>query len=312
MRIFTLVLLIQLLFLSSFAQKNSYSIAFYNVENLYDTIDQSHDDNAFLPTGKLNWNSNRYWGKIKNLNQVFDSIGELALIGLAEVENRKVVEDLFQYSPTRKDFDIIHFESDDPRGIDVAMAYNPQLLTKEAVGYFQPYAKTRGLLWSKFSYKKDTLLAIVAHFPSRLGGVKKTEGKRLDMTAAVLNFVDSVQKNSPEITILFMGDLNDGPENTSVQQLSLTLTPMISPTNGWYHGTYNYKGKWDQLDHLFVSENAFKGKIRFQKGFGLIHSNPFLVEKRNKTKQPKRGYEGTTYIGGYSDHLPISVKMSFK
>jgi len=302
----------------SFAQKNSYYVGFYNVENLFDTIDQPNNDEEFLPQSKKQWTRERYEEKLANLNQVIDSMGNVVLLGLCEVENRGVVADLNAYSKTRKQFGIVHYDSPDLRGIDVALIYDSSRFTVHSSGvirYELPKSQTpltRDILWAKMVYKKDTLLTMVNHWPSRRGGQQQSNPNRVYAAQKATQFIDSVMIASPKIKFVFMGDLNDYPDNEAPKLIAQRLRPNITHQSGKFGGSYNYKNEWDILDHIFVSENAHKGKISFIENSGEIVSSVFLLEEYKGVLVPKRTYAGSKYIGGYSDHLPVRVKIKLK
>lgn len=314
-----IVLLLALLLLSdtSFSQKQIDYIGFYNVENLFDTINQSNNDEEFLPNGKNQWTSERYLKKISKLNQVIDSMGEIVLLGLCEVENKGVIEDLNKTSKTRKDFGIVHYESPDLRGIDVAMIYNPKLLKVSDSGKLSFLLEsgksyTRDIVWGKFISKGDTLFALINHWPSRIGGAEESEPNRIKAAKTAAHFIDSVLAVSPSSKIVFMGDLNDYPTNTAPKIIAERLNPMITKSSGKYGGSYNYQGNWDVLDHIMVSPNSFTGNFKIVENSGEIISKDFLMVEYKGNIIPKRNYAGPKYLDGYSDHLPVRIGVLFK
>lgn len=299
-------------------QKGAGVVAFYNVENLFDTINQPNNDEEFLPNGKNKWTSQRYLDKLQKLNQAIDSMGTVILLGLCEIENKQVIQDLNQASSSRKKFGIVHYESADARGIDVGMIYNPSVLKLKSSGFIRleinssKASTTRDIVWGKFVYKKDTLFAMVNHWPSRVGGAEESEPNRLKAAQMASAFIDSVKTASPTSKIVFMGDLNDYPTNKSAKIIAERLNPLISKSSGKFGGTYNYKNEWDVLDHIMISSNAYEGKLRFVEQSGHIMSNDFLIEEYKGNLVPKRNYAGEKYLDGYSDHLPVKVGVVFK
>lgn len=302
---------------NSQAQKSTYKVGFYNVENLFDTINQPHNDEEFLPMGKNQWTGERYVTKLNRINQVMDSMGNFALMGFSEIENAEVLKDLNAASKFRKDFGVVHYDSQDGRGVDVGMVYNPSLLKLVHSGFvrFQIESETpntRDIVWGKFVHKKDTLFAMVNHWPSRRGGEFESEPNRLKAAQEARKFIDSVMHVSPKAKFVFMGDLNDYPTNKSVLLVGEKLHPMISKESGKFGGTYNYKNEWDVLDHIMVSSNTKKGSIRVVKNSGKIYSNDFIIENFKGNLVPKRNYAGAKYLDGYSDHLPVSIDVKLK
>lgn len=300
------------------SQKDTHVIGFYNVENLFDTIDQPHNDEEFLPNGKNKWTSERYLDKLKKMNQVIDSMGNVAILGMCEIENAQVLKDLNNASALRKNYGVVHFESADDRGIDVGMIYNASVLKLSKSGFIRfqienpETPNTRDIVWAKFTHKKDTLFALVNHWPSRRSGSDESEPNRLKAAQMAANFIDSVMAASPKSKIVFMGDLNDYPTNKSAQMIAERLTPMITKTSGKFGGSYSYKNEWDVLDHMMVSPNAYEGKLRFVQNSGKIMSNDFLIEEFKGNLVPKRNYAGNKYLDGYSDHLPVKVGVILK
>lgn len=300
------------------SQKNTHVVAFYNVENLFDTIDQPHNDEEFLPNGKNKWTSERYLDKLRKMNQVIDSMGNVVLLGMCEIENEQVIKDLNNASGNRKNFGVVHYESPDGRGIDVGMIYDPAVLKLSSSGRIRfqipnpETPDTRDIVWAKFVHKKDTLFAMVNHWPSRRGGEEQSEPNRLKAAQMASRFIDSVMAASPKSKLVFMGDLNDYPGNNSVKMIGERLHPMISKASGKFGGSYNYRNEWDVLDHIMISPNAHKGSFRFVKDSGKIISDDFLIEEYKGNLVPKRNYAGNKYLDGYSDHLPVKVGVVLK
>jgi len=299
-------------------KKTDKVIGFYNIENLFDTINQPHNDEEFLPTGKNQWTSERYLKKLDRLNQVIDSLGDIVLLGFAEIENKQVLVDLNNASKARKNFDVVHFDSPDERGVDVGMIFNPAVLKVVDAGYLRftleksETPHTRDIVWGKFVHKKDTIFSLVNHWPSRRSGQETSEPNRVKAATVAANFIDSVMRVSPKSKIIFMGDLNDHPSDKAPKLISERLNPMITNESGKFGGTYNYKNEWNILDHLMVSPNATKGKFKIIPNSGIIYSNDFILEEFKGQIVPKRNYAGSKYLDGYSDHLPVTIHVSFK
>lgn len=308
-----------LLFLAGTVSSQTFQVGFYNVENLFDTIDDKHkNDNEFLPDGKNQWTQARYNEKIKHINQVMDEMGNLLLLGMCEIENEAVVRDVVKFSKYAKSHGVVHYESPDERGIDVALIYDSLKLKKVASGkirYTLPEHEkpsSRDILWSKFVIKKDTVFVMVNHWPSRRGGQEESEKNRVEVAKNARKFIDSLEKSNPKYKLIFMGDLNDYPEDIAPKMIAEKLTPMVCKTSGEFGGTYFYKNEWDVLDHIMVSPEA-RGKKGFKviAGSGKILSPSFLIEEYKGKKQPFRTYGGSKYLGGYSDHLPVTIDVKF-
>ncbi|MBL4861599.1 MAG: endonuclease/exonuclease/phosphatase family protein [Crocinitomicaceae bacterium] len=319
MRIAPLVLLLPtLLSLSTgCAQKEqNRSIVFYNVENLFDTLDTPDKNDAeFLPDGKNAWNSERYNEKLNHINQVLDEIGNPLIIGLCEIENKAVVRDIVSAGNLKGKYGVVHTESLDKRGIDNAIIYDSTALTLQHSGiirYEMPgnSGPSRDIVWAKFNDGDESIYALVNHWPSRSGGQVKSEPKRMIAAEAAKDFIDSLLKMDKSTQIVFMGDLNDSQEDMAPLLISSVLTPMITPESGTYEGSYAYRGEWEILDHIMISKGFLKKKgAHIVKDSGTIHSFDFLTTVYKNKIVPFRTYGGGKYLGGYSDHLPVSVEI---
>ncbi len=302
----------------AFAQKTR-SIAFYNVENLFDTIDGMNDDAEFLPDGSNKWNSAKFKEKIGHINQVFDQLTNPLLIGMCEIENREVVDDLLANSTKRKKFGVVHYDSPDARGIDVAMLYDNRTLKLNQSGYLrfslprQDRPTTRDIVWAQFIYKKDTIVALVNHWPSRRSGKDESEANRMKAAETARHFIDSLLGVNSNYKIVLMGDLNDYPTDKAPLYIQEKLSPMIVATSGRFGGTHNYNNTWDIFDHIFVSTGFFNQHgVSVIPNSGKIYSFDFLLTEYKGNTVPFRTYGGSKYLGGYSDHLPVSIQLKMK
>ncbi len=315
--LFSLSLLVSV---TGFSQ--DYKIGFYNVENLFDTInDPNKDDEEFLPSADSKWTSARYMEKINHINKVLGEMGNVLAVGMCEIENANVVRDVVRFSPTiSKTHGVVHYESPDERGIDVGLIYDSihlKLVASGSIRFTLPGMEkpsSRDILWAKFvSGKKDTIHIMVNHWPSRRGGEDKSEANRLEAARNARNYIDSVLALNPKAKILFMGDLNDYPTNKAPMSVAEKLTPQIVKESGEFKGSYSYNNEWDVLDHIMVSP-ALLGKkgLRIIPASGKIYSPAYLIEEYKGNKVPFRTYAGKKYLGGYSDHLPVSVGVKLK
>jgi predicted extracellular nuclease len=314
MKQISLLVLLLSLSIFSFGQKER-TIAFYNVENLFDTLDTPNkSDSEFLPNGKKEWNSEKYNTKIKHINQVIDAIESPLIIGLCEVENKNVVLDIVKNGQLSCTHAVVHAESRDQRGIDNAIIYDKSALLLEEKGTIRfniPGDRpTRDILWARFTARKTSFYVMVNHWPSRYGGAEESEPKRMIAAENARLFIDSLIQNDPKVRIIFMGDLNDHPENAAPQMIQEQLSPMITTESGKYQGTHNYRGQWGILDHIMVSDSFLKKRgTRIVKNSGTIHSFNFLIGEYRGNEVPARTYGGKKYLNGYSDHLPVSIKI---
>lgn len=332
---FILLSIFFLLAASVYGQKKEYevyAIAFYNLENLFDTIDDvdNNGDNEFLPEGVYKWTKEKYEKKLDNIAKVISRLGKqycpygAAAIGVAEVENRKVLEDLVQRPAIAEmGLQIIHKDSPDRRGIDVALLYNPKLFS--VTGYsthrFQ-YADTtyvtRDQLLVNGLLAGEPIHLLVNHWPSRYGN--KSSALREAAATVANSVIDSLRDTDSNAKIILMGDLNDDPVNKSCREvLNAQKKKRKVKTNGLYNpmwrlfdqgiGSLAYQGKWSLFDQMIVSKSLINEKqkinnLRFWKV--KVFGKDFLVQKEGKHKgYPLRTFSNNTFINGYSDHFPV-------
>ncbi|WP_299531121.1 endonuclease/exonuclease/phosphatase family protein [Ulvibacterium sp.] len=314
------------------------TIAFYNVENLFDTKDDSliFDDDR-TPQGKDHWTAERYHKKLKNISKVISQIGAEVtqtspdLIGLCEVENKQVLQDLInQPALLEKGYGIIHFDSPDERGIDVALLY------KKAVFIPSSFESHRLLLFTaedERNYTRDQLVVgglldlekiyvIVNHWPSRSGGESRSKPNRI--AAAQLNkrIMDSLIHLNTHAKIISMGDLNDDPTDESLKKVlktngakkMLVKGELFNPMEKMYKkgiGSLAYRDKWNMFDQIILTPNMVnteKGAYTFWKA-GVFSPSYVITQKGAYKGYPFRTYAGGNYTGGYSDHFPVYLYL---
>ena len=295
----------------------------YNVENLFDCVDDTlTNDNEFLPEATRHWTPYRYWQKLHAVSRAIASIGgdrAPDFVALCEVENDSVMPDLTCRSPLRTvGYDYLMTSSADPRGIDVALMYKPTT--------FRPFAHQSlslpfgqhlrdVLLVSGHLHTGDTLDIFVCHLPSRLNG-RKSAQLRGDVVESICMAIDSVclARTTPRIVV--MGDFNDTPQSKALYPLA-ERAGMTCVTDG-LGGSYRYKGKWEQIDHVYLSSAL----LRREGDSTALHLSPrgawnfeadFLVEPESLYGgyRPLRTYNGMRYVGGTSDHLPVCFDLWF-
>lgn len=292
-------------------------VVFYNVENLFDTLDTPDKDDAeFLPGSKNDWNSAKYNEKLAHINEVINQFEHPVIIGMCEIENAQVVKDVVANGKLKKDYEVIHFESLDARGIDNAIIYDSKELKMLQSGFLRFVmpdgdSPSRDIVWAKFKQDKDSLYVMVNHWPSRRGGEVESEPKRIVASNAAKSFIDSLQAQNAQVKIIFMGDLNDYPTNIAPKQIAEVLTPMITPASGKFGGSHNYRGEWNVLDHIMVSKPMIESAgIHTEVNSGKINSFDFLLTTYKEEIVPFRTYGGGNYLKGYSDHLPVSIEIT--
>ena len=315
------------------------TIAFYNVENLFDTNnDTLVFDNERTPEGAYAWTANRYQKKLDNISKVISSIGKETtgaspdVIGLCEVENIQVVEDLVQHPDLiKKDYGVVHFDSPDERGIDVALLY------KKAAFLPTSFKSVRLLLFDEDGhrdYTRDQLVVggqldtqevyfIVNHWPSRSGGEFRSRPNRIKAAQLNRRIIDSLRTLNPATKIVSMGDFNDDPRDDSLKRVlktkgkkkQLDSLSLFNPMERMYKkgmGTLAYRDKWNLFDQLLLTSNLVKndrsgGYIFWKAG---IYAPEYLKVTEGRYKgYPFRTYVGTTYQGGYADHFPVYLYL---
>lgn len=323
----------------SSAQK-PYKVVFYNLENFFDTInDPEVRDDEFTPEGPKKWNSAKYYKKLDNVERVFFDIAAInkdypIVIGVSEVENRNVLEDIVA---TRKmapaNYRISHFDSPEARGVDVAFLYRPDVFKIEGEKAVRtvipslPNFKTRDILTMWGTIDEEPFFFMVAHWPSRLGGREASEFKRIAVAEQMRSIADSVRKANPATKVVMMGDFNDDPIDKSMTQGLRAKLKMKDLQEGDFynpfgdmlkagHGSLAYGDAWNIFDNIVVSENLAKGstgKLKLQqapksKFYGNIFKQHYMVQKEGQYKgYPLRTFVGNNFQGGFSDHFPTYI-----
>jgi predicted extracellular nuclease len=310
-----------------------YRVAFYNLENLFDYEDDTTlNDEEYLPESMRNWTAYRYREKLHRMAKAVLSIGEWeapAVVGVCEVENKRVLQDLVATEVLRKlNYGVVHFESPDRRGIDVGLLYRKDVVDTlyaraiEVSMPENPSFTTRDILHVKASLGEDTLHFFVNHWPSRYGGQQQSEPRRLAAAAVLRQVVDSLLLLKPSSKIIVMGDLNDTPANKSVEEVlgagkkanpsgkTLQNLMLNLPANA---GSHRYRGEWSYLDQLIVSAALCKGAagLTVSEAGAQVHRPDFLLEtdERFPGETPFRTFIGMKYHGGFSDHLPVYLDL---
>lgn len=331
--------LLAVLFAACFAQK-PYKVVFYNFENLFDTIrDPEIYDEEFTPEGAKKWTTVKYEKKINNLARVIFDIAAInkdypIVIGVSEVENRTVLEDVIstpKLAPAN--YRIVHYDSPDARGVDVAFYYRPDVFKLEGSrpipftmeGY--PDFRTRDIVTMWGTVDNEPFYFMVAHWPSRLGGKEASSPKRERAAEIMRHAADSVLAINPATKIVMMGDLNDDATDKSIVEVLGAKEDIRKLQKGDYynpyikilkagHGTLAYRDQWNLFDNIIVSENlatGSEGELRLQKAsdskfYGNIFRAPYLFQKEGQYKNyPLRTFIGNNFQGGFSDHLPVYI-----
>jgi len=323
-----------LISINFFAQpiQGTYAVVFYNVENLYDTKrDKNIDDVEFTPDGLKKWTQSKYQKKLNNISYVIRELEKktasgITLIGLAEIENKTVLEDLTKNKNiSSTGYKIVHSDSPDKRGSDVALLYNPQLFKLKSYKTYaykspdSPWIKSRDFLLVNGEISGQPVHVIVNHWPSRRG--EKSAEQREYAAKVCKQIHDSLYKSNPKAAIIIMGDLNDNPNDKSCRIiLKAQKDAKNVKAGGLYNtmwklyesgiGSYRYRGKWYMYDQIIISQSLIdtKSSLRFTKA--EVFNPDFLIQQKGSFKgYPFRSFSGNTFINGYSDHFPTLIYL---
>ncbi len=325
--------------------KEDFIVVFWNLENFFDTrFEPGSEDGEFSSMGERRWGWRRFAKKRDGIAKVLIDIGSRngpspgfpTLAGFAEVENRYVLNQLIYETPLAfAGYRIIHRDSPDRRGIDVALLYRKEYYKPIKNSYIdiskhiatqvagstvtgkesirdESY-NTREILYSKGVINElDTIHVLVNHWPSKYGGEKASAPYRKAAADALKRVCDSILSRNIRANLLIMGDFNDTPESNVIKGF-VEEVGLINPYTEKGRGTIKYEGGWEQIDMFIISENLTDGSEPISTGrecFDIFNAGYLLERDRNYTgKRPKRTYLGPRYNGGLSDHLPIVLKI---
>lgn len=310
---------------------------FWNVENYFDTYDNPHtSDEEFTPMGENHWSRKKFEKKRDDIARTIilaaDQQGEFpALLGLCEVENRYVLEELVENTQlARVGYKIIHKDSPDSRGIDVALLYREEIFTPLQTKYLKADFPTREILYTKGVVNRlDTLHILVNHWPSKSGGEKQSLLKRYEVAKIVKSATDSILHHNPRANIILMGDFNDTPDSLPLEYLvapevdsagnvaGTASLVNLAPFAAGADGTYKYREEWNTIDQFIVSANLLPDDSSLMPQWVFCHKEmeifapEFLLQRDNTYMglKMRRTYQGPRYMGGISDHLPVVLKL---
>ena len=320
------------------AQDKPYSVVFYNLENLFDIYNdpETHDD-EFTPTGVKQWNQTRYEKKLWNMERVlFDIAAQQKeypiVIGVSEIENRNVLEDLISQPKLKgANYRICHYDSPDARGVDVAFLYRADVFKLEGSDNIKlhveglPNFRTRDLVVMWGTIENEPFYFLVSHWPSRLGGKEASQFKRDACATQIREIKDSLLRENPATKVIVMGDFNDDATDASLVEVmgakgdvkELEPGDFFNPYNAMLRaglGTLAYQDEWNLFDNICVTENlvnAEKGKLRIIKGkkfYGNIFTRPYMLQLEGQYKNyPLRTFVSNNFQDGYSDHFPVFI-----
>ena len=313
------------------------SVMFYNLENLYDTInDPNKDDDDFTPSGNKRWTQIKYQRKLENLGEVFQAVSSLpggfpALVGVSEVENDNVLEDMVsQKRLSGAGYRFVHYDSNDQRGVDVALLYRSSRFKLIDSQPLKPILRSgreylgRDILVVKGLLDGELFGIYVCHFLSRRGGRDSSAGFRRAGAETIYYHALQMRDENPGIKIIVMGDMNDTPADFSLSHLLHAVADMEDVEEGGFfnpmwtlmeegQGTSLYNHRWTLFDNIVVCRQLLeesKSEGYHISMFGKVHYAQIF--KRNFMMAhgvPKRSYTGKFFSGGYSDHLPVLIRL---
>lgn len=342
--VLTTVFLLQFsLFMSAQDTKNNSTkvkvqlgcVAFYNLENLFDTINNSKIlGEEFTPTGPIKWNTQKYNSKLKNMSYAISQIGleysptGVAIIGVSEIENRTVLEDLIkQPDLVKRGYEIVHYDSPDLRGVDVGLLYDPaKFVVTNSKSYRLQTADTafhtRDQLMVSGYLMGEKVHVIVNHWPSRTGGELRSQPKRNLAAGLTRSIADSLFKVDPKARIIIMGDLNDDPFNESCAKVLGAKKEIKDVKEGELYntlwktlemgvGSLAYNDQWNLFDQIIISNelaNGDRSKLKLWKA--QVFNRSFLIQQEGRYKgSPLRTQAGGVWLNGYSDHFPTLIYL---
>ena len=307
-------------------------IAFYNLENLFDTIPNNPEgrDEEFTPNGSRQWNGQKYWSKIRNMAYCISEMKTKttpygpAIIGVSEIENKSVLDDLVKDPQIAQwNLQVVHHDSPDSRGVDVGCLYNPKFFKLENVTNHTLTGvsfRTRDQMCVVGNLWGQRIAVIVNHWPSRLGGQEKSSPNREAAAALSKHIADSLWSIDPEIGVIVMGDLNDDPQDKSCAVvLGGKKNIKDADKHGFYNpwwkklddgiGTLAYKSQWNLFDQIIISGNlATAPDDRWHFYRAEVLNKEFLRDTEGSRQgYPLRTYSGGSFLNGYSDHFPTEL-----
>lgn len=330
----TIAIIISINVMSCKAQDEIY-IASWNVENLFDTIDDPSNpgDDEWLPGAVSNWTEEKLDKKQSNLARIIRSMNNgdgPDILGLCEIENKDVLAQTINKYLSDLDYEITHYDSPDPRGIDVALIYksaSAELISSEPINISIEGA-TRDILHCELKIRNDTLHVFVNHWPSRRGGEIETEPKRVQAASILRKKVDELFSKDKSARIIIMGDFNDMPYNKSILTTLLAVPFSCNSLSGEYstnlfntaytatekgEGSYFHQGNFNMLDQIIISKGLLDNKdLDFECGSFFIEKNELNTTKSGRfAGAPFPTFGSGRYLGGFSDHFPVAIKLKY-
>lgn len=310
-------------------------VMFYNLDNLYDTVDDPKtNDDEYTPTGAKRWTKGRYYQKLSNLADVIAAVAAdkkmfPAMVGVSEVENKTVLKDLVSQNQISKaNYSYIHYESGDQRGVDVGLLYRPDVFQVEESTHIKLKLRSgreylgRDVLVVRGRMDNVMYCIYVCHLTSRRAGTECSAGFRRAGTETIRDHAAEMRQKYPFIKVIVMGDMNDNPCDESLADLLGAKRTIQESVGGYFnpfwqlydmgYGSSMHGCHWMMFDNIIVDDSIIFSKVgdltikKIGKYYGEVFSRPFMLQSG---KEPKRTYIGDKYKNGYSDHLPVLIKL---
>ena len=310
------------------ASKLRNKVMFYNVENLFDTInDPKTMDEDFTPDGKLKWNSVRYYNKLTKIRKVIEAVGGKdlpVLVGVCEIENKTVLQDLINPKYFKGNhYQIIHKDSPDERGIDVGLLYDEKVFTPIKTEFIEVILPdgdhTRDILWATGNWKGQVVNIFVNHWSSRRGGDEISIPKRVACANTLAQKIKQIYKEDPDSEIILLGDFNENPNEQNIVNLinNASINPknplinLSTPLQNSGQGSFIYDGNWNMIDQIIVTSNLLT-ENECGSGSSMEIFNPEWLQFKHKKwgSIPNRTYVREEYVNGYSDHFPVYMEFT--
>lgn len=311
-----------------YKKENVFTIALYNVENFFDIVDDPlTNDEAYTPLGERRWSESRYRKKVKNISSVIAQIGRNrsnyapAIIGLVEIENTKVLEDLIHHENLKNEgYNFVHKNSKDNRGIDVALLYRSDLFevlhTKNYPIHYEgeegEIGFSRDILVVSGRLNGELVHIITNHWPSRREGEEKSDFKRIEAAKLLHYAIAEIKEGDSEPKIIILGDFNDNPNDESIKDYVMT-EEFHNPMEALYKkgiGSLTFQKKWHLFDQIIISKSFLNNGADHSFLEAKVFNKKWLRTHKGKRKgSPFRTYIGRWYKGGYSDHFPVYMNL---
>ncbi|MDQ7816149.1 MAG: hypothetical protein RDU14_03935 [Melioribacteraceae bacterium] len=316
-------------------KENSFYVASWNVENLFDTFDDPYiNDSEFLPESSKEWTEDKFQNKLSNLAKVINYINDGCgpdILGLVEIENVNVLKWLV-YKFRDRDYVIVHRDSPDERGIDAALVYDRKIFGIVAIDTIRveipTRTPTRYILHATLRHLTSNSIIhyFVNHWPSRRGGEVKSEPNRIAAAKTLRREIDKIQLDEKDPQIIIMGDFNDDPDNKSVEQVlgakkfecndQFSNNEILNLSYKKFsagEGSYLYGAKWNMIDQMMISASLLQGnEIQYDcESYEVIKPEFIIIQEGDLKGAPLRTYAGSRYLGGYSDHFPVGARFIY-